>query len=54
MITRIDASPPVCRMIETTIEIANTRTPSASDRVIRKIAAVTFLTRGPKRRCMSS
>ncbi len=51
---RIDAGPPVPRMIEITIEIANTRTPSASERVTRKIADVTLRVRLPKRRSISA
>ena len=39
---------------EITSAVANSRTPSASERVARKISADRFFTRGPKRRCSSS
>ncbi len=37
-----------------TIEVANSRMPSASDRVTRNSPAESVVTRRPKRRCSSS
>ena len=50
----IDAISPVPKAIETTIETAYTRTPSAAARVTRKMAAVSVRSSGPKRRSINS
>ena len=43
-----------CVTIAITSAVENSRMPSASDRVIRKITADSVLTRVPNRRCSSS
>ena len=52
--TAIEAVSPAPRMMEITIETANTRTPSASARSTRKAAAVRRRMRSPKRTRISS
>ncbi len=50
----MEAMEPVPRMIETTREMAKTRTPSASARSSRNVAAVSLRMRSPKRTCINS